>query len=109
MLATLLPYFFSCPHSFTLPPIITIFEYEPRQYEIRNLAQFPCGRYSCLTDTTRFRYLNERRLNGNDDQPTPSPLKRPATEQPESPVVTGKRPRGRPKGSKNKAKSAEAA
>ncbi|KAF7778443.1 hypothetical protein Agabi119p4_2788 [Agaricus bisporus var. burnettii] len=75
----------------------------------QELGQPPLPSLQETLEEKTAQYLNERRLNGNDDQPTPSPLKRPATEQPESPVVTGKRPRGRPKGSKNKAKSAEAA
>jgi len=55
------------------------------------------------------RYLNERRLNGNENQTTAGLGKRPAFEHPDDQPISGKRPRGRPKGSKNKAKTAEVA
>jgi hypothetical protein len=48
------------------------------------------------------RYLNERRLNGDGQT-----QKRSATEAPlDGQPTSGKRPRGRPKGSKNRAKGA---
>lgn len=56
-----------------------------------------------------IRYLNERRLNGNETQAPSGAAKRPASDPPEGQPVTGKRPRGRPKGSKNKTKSSEGA
>jgi len=55
------------------------------------------------------RYLNERRLNGNESQITAGLGKRPASELPDGQLISSKRPRGRPKGSKNKVKPAEVA
>ncbi|KXN91449.1 hypothetical protein AN958_00711 [Leucoagaricus sp. SymC.cos] len=54
-------------------------------------------------------YLNERRLNGNENQVTTGSAKRPASDHPEGQLPFGKRPRGRPKGSKNKTKTTETA
>ena len=67
----------------------------------------------CGSDATiepSIRYLNERRLNGNEGQSTSASTagKRPSAElgQLDGQPSSGKRPRGRPKGSKNRAKAA---
>ncbi|KAF9446410.1 hypothetical protein P691DRAFT_673687 [Macrolepiota fuliginosa MF-IS2] len=74
----------------------------------QELGQLPLPSLQEQLEEKNTQYLNERRLNGNESQASSGSAKRPATEQPEGQPATGKRPRGRPKGSKNKAKSTEA-
>lgn len=71
-------------------------------------SAYVCCHVSLIPDV-RDRLLNERRLSGLDSiTPTNTAAKRPAIDIPASlaEMPTGKRPRGRPKGSKNKAKTA---
>ncbi|EGN95722.1 hypothetical protein SERLA73DRAFT_142623 [Serpula lacrymans var. lacrymans S7.3] len=63
----------------------------------QELGQPPLPPLQATLDEKSSQYLNERRLNGGDAQ------KRSASDIPlESQSNTGKRPRGRPKGSKNR-------
>ena len=59
-----------------------------------------------ISVSPNYRYLNERRLNGDGN----NTQKRNATEAPlDGQTASGKRPRGRPKGSKNRTKGGAAA
>jgi len=54
----------------------------------------------------RTRYLNERRLNGNEAQTSAGAKRGSAdTGHMDGQINAGKRPRGRPKGSKNRSKA----
>lgn len=75
----------------------------------QELGQLPLPSLQETLEEKTAQYLNERRLNGNENANSAGSAKRAATEHPEGQQVTGKRPRGRPKGSKNKAKSADTA
>jgi len=71
----------------------------------QELGQAPLPSLQSTLDEKSSQYLNERRLNGDGHT-----QKRNATEMPlDGQPASGKRPRGRPKGSKNRAKGAEAA
>ncbi|KIM86318.1 hypothetical protein PILCRDRAFT_65167 [Piloderma croceum F 1598] len=66
------------------------------------LGQPPLPSLQSTLDEKSSQYLNERRLNGDGQA-----QKRSATETPlDGQPASGKRPRGRPKGSKNRAKGA---
>lgn len=75
----------------------------------QELGQQPLPSLQDTLEEKTTQYLNERRLNGNENQTTAGLGKRPAFEHPDDQPISGKRPRGRPKGSKNKAKTAEVA
>lgn len=74
------------------------------------LGQPPAPSLQQSLEEKNAAYLNERRLNGAPSAGTEAAassstsLKRPASEVNNTPESTGKRPRGRPKGSKNRAK-----
>jgi len=68
----------------------------------QELGQPPLPSLQTTLDEKTTQYLNERRLNGDG-----SSQKRSAIDMPiEGQTASGKRPRGRPKGSKNRAKGA---
>lgn len=68
----------------------------------QELGQPPIPSLQNTLDEKSSQYLNERRLNGDGNA-----LKRSSTEVPlDGQPTSGKRPRGRPKGSKNKTKGA---
>ncbi|PFH48485.1 hypothetical protein AMATHDRAFT_81757 [Amanita thiersii Skay4041] len=69
----------------------------------QELGQSPLPSLHATLEEKKVQYLNERRLNGNENQI--SNIKRTGTEPSETVPPTGKRPRGRPKGSKNRAKA----
>ncbi|KAM6500127.1 hypothetical protein JOM56_003141 [Amanita muscaria] len=67
------------------------------------LGQSPLPPLQATLEERKSQYLNERRLNAND--PSLTIIKRTGEEESGEPLPLGKRPRGRPKGSKNRAKS----
>ncbi|KAK2460097.1 hypothetical protein APHAL10511_007895 [Amanita phalloides] len=65
------------------------------------LGQPPLPSLQATLEEKRSQYLNERRWNGNDSMS----IKRNGLDSSTEANPTGKRPRGRPKGSKNRAKN----
>ncbi|KAG6829876.1 hypothetical protein H0H92_003221 [Tricholoma furcatifolium] len=72
----------------------------------QELGQPPLPSLQSVLDEKTSQYLNERRLAGNESQSasTTAGLKRPSSEIVSAESSSTKRPRGRPKGSKNRSK-----
>ncbi|GLB34562.1 putative zinc finger-containing protein [Lyophyllum shimeji] len=77
----------------------------------QELGQPPLPSLQSTLDEKSNQYLNERRLSGNDSQNSASAGSKRGSGDLGSPDApsTGKRPRGRPKGSKNRAKEGTSA
>ncbi|KAF8624110.1 hypothetical protein AX15_006021 [Amanita polypyramis BW_CC] len=69
----------------------------------QELGQPPLPSLQAALEEKKVQYLNERRMNGNDC--SMASFKRAGLDASVDLLPTGKRPRGRPKGSKNRAKS----